>query len=266
MITEFFNYREYLQSLFEIRIKRNERYSLRAFARDLDIHPARLSDVLKQKYGLSIEAAVRIAQRLGLNRYDTEYFCDMVLLDNSKSKEVSQLAKRRLEEKRDLRGKMINIDTHRFIADWYHIAIMEVCYLDSFNGTISWICNALDLEEKTAKEAIERLIRLGLMEKTDNGYQKKDKFLTTTENVPSEAILKVNDQILQKAQIALLEQAVEERDFSSVTFAINPKKIDEARRIISKCRHELIRLLEEGKRTELYCFSAQLFRLGKNKG
>ncbi len=65
MFTQADSPRSFLRLEFERRLKRNPRYSLRAFARQIGLQPARLSYVLSGKHGLSRDAAALIASRLG---------------------------------------------------------------------------------------------------------------------------------------------------------------------------------------------------------
>ena len=59
------DYRLLLKSELASRTNQNPNYSLRAFARDLDLAPSRLSEVLNGKQGLSTQAAEKIAKTLG---------------------------------------------------------------------------------------------------------------------------------------------------------------------------------------------------------
>ena len=88
------DYRDLLASEYEERCRRNSHYSLRAFARDLNLGAPRLSDVLNYKSGLSKEASAKIAERLGYNEEEKSFFCTLVESQHARSR-----AQRKIDRK-----------------------------------------------------------------------------------------------------------------------------------------------------------------------
>ncbi len=74
MIFEHSEYRSFLKAELGDRIAKNSRYSLSAFAKQLGMAKSMLSEVLKGKKSLSIEAAGRVAAQLRLPEREGEYF------------------------------------------------------------------------------------------------------------------------------------------------------------------------------------------------
>ncbi|MEK7692130.1 MAG: TIGR02147 family protein, partial [Bdellovibrionota bacterium] len=72
------SYRPYLRSVLADRISRNPAYSLRSMASHLGMAPSSFSEVLKGRTGLSLQAAARIARKLGLSEDESEYFALLV--------------------------------------------------------------------------------------------------------------------------------------------------------------------------------------------
>jgi uncharacterized protein (TIGR02147 family) len=62
---------------------------------------------------------------------------------------------------------------------------------------------------------------------------------------------------------ALDEQSFEERDFSNITIAVDPSKLEAAKKKILEFRKEMAQLLEGAEAKELYQMSIQLFKLSK---
>ena len=81
---------------FNERRKRREFYSQNAFARDLGLSPARLSQILSQKSGLSTRVAVSIAKTLGFDEKQTSLFVDSVISTHSRSLLERERARKRL--------------------------------------------------------------------------------------------------------------------------------------------------------------------------
>lgn len=268
LIGKYRDYRQFLKDCLELRMQKNTKYSLRAFARDLDIAPQILSSVLLNKKGISTEVATNISTRLNLNEQETNYFCDLVDLAHARSNSSKKIAALRLTRyKEELQFHALKEDTFRVIVDWYHNAILEMTFIEGFKSDPGWIAKRLNISNHEAKQACERLQRLGLIVVKKGQFCKSEKNLTTTHDIPSESIQKFNRQILSKASDALTFQNIDERDFTTMTMAIDVKKIPEAKKRIRAFRHEMMDFLESGRRDEVYCLSLQLFKLtNKNIG
>ncbi len=255
-------YRMFLRDTFDRRRTNNKSYSLRAYARDLDLSPPQLSCVLRGKKGLSFASAKRVATNLGLCKTDQERFQLLVEKEDARSADKRTTALHQIRKGADT-GKFLELklDTYRLVSDWYHYSILELTAIPRVSITPVSVAHMLGLTTVVAKDAIARLSRLGLLKKDGKRWIKTETHLTTTDGVPSEAIRETSRQLLQKAIYALEQQPLDERDFSTVTFAINPEKLPDAKRIIAAFRRQMIGLLETPPQSELYCLAVQLFRL-----
>jgi hypothetical protein len=65
---------------------------MRAFARDIELDPARLSLLLRKKQGLSRLVATSISKKLSLSKLETDRFCESVDALHSRSKVRRRLA------------------------------------------------------------------------------------------------------------------------------------------------------------------------------
>jgi len=68
------DFRSFLQNELEKRCKKNPRFSLRAFARTLEVEPSALSKILHGKRALTPKMLMRMASQLGLPTQDIERF------------------------------------------------------------------------------------------------------------------------------------------------------------------------------------------------
>lgn len=79
-------YRSMLREEHKKRATKNTKYSLRAFARDLEMHPGRLVSVLKGHYGISPHAARGIAEKLNFTPEQTTLFYNLVKAQHGRSR------------------------------------------------------------------------------------------------------------------------------------------------------------------------------------
>lgn len=108
------------------------------------------------------------------------------------------------------------------------------------------------------RSAIERLRRVGaLLDDGSNGLKVSDAFETTSD-IPSAALRRSHRQTLEQAIESLEEVRIELRDITSITMAIDPARIGEAKTAIRRFRRDMAALLEDGRRTEVYNLNVQL--------
>ncbi len=263
-VQRFDQYQDFLGNVLEMRQRQNPKYSMRAFARDLDLSPSRVSEILNRKKGISHETACQIGSSLGLSEAETYHLCDLVQLQHARSDQAREMARKRVNlAKGEKEFTQLDHDAFAIISDWYHYAIIELTTVDGFVDNEAWIASRLDITLTEARLAVERLLRLGLLVRESSTLVKTSRQLTTTNEVPSEAIRSFHRQILAKAEVALEQQPVGERDYSTITVATSKTKIAEAKRRIGKFRRSLLAFLEEhdSAADEVYCLALEFFRL-----
>jgi uncharacterized protein (TIGR02147 family) len=261
------SYRSLIKRELEERCARNSSYSLRAFAKHLGLSPSALSEILSGKYGLSDSRARQVATALGLHAEEVEMFRDLVKREYSRSASERSAAEIRLKRQHEQPNyHQLQMDAFKVIADWYHYAILELTYLETFQNDTAWIARSLGINENTVKSAIERLKTLDLLEVKRGRLRAKEDFTASSSGIPSEALRRFHRQILEKAISAIQLQSVQERDLSSCVLAIDEDDIPIAKEAIKKFRRSLSNKLASTKiKTSVYCLSTQFFRISETQ-
>ena len=261
------NYRDVLKGALESRMTRNSGYSLRAFARDLKLHPARLSSILSGKKGLSRASASDVAARLGLSQSETEEFLDQVDSLHSRSRLTKSQAAARMKERYTVApdAYRLTMDAFQFISDWYHLAIVELLKLEGAKSDVKWISRKLEITDFQVEQALERLVRLEVLEQNSDGkYLIVKDFVLSPDGIPSDAIKKAHEQILKKAMDALYLQPVQDRDFYAQIFSISSRDLPEIRSKIRNFSQDLDRTYSTRPGTDrVVCMSSQLINLAR---
>jgi uncharacterized protein (TIGR02147 family) len=207
-----------------------------------------------------------LRKKLNFSNEELSYFHDLVELSQAKTESLKEVIRYRLSKYEENKSyKEIQEDIFKIIADWHHYAILELTFTKDFKNDIGWISKRLGISPLETRLAVERLLRLELLEEVAGTLKKTEINITTTQDVPSAALKKLTSQFLQKALEALEEQNIADRDFGTVTMAVDPRKIPEAKKMIKKFRRELCQFMESGTQREVYTFAAQLFKITKNK-
>src|SRR4051812_6761749 len=135
-------YKSYLQNELSRRCERNPRYSVRAFARALDINDGALSQILSGKRIPAYRTAQRIIRALGLTPEEEQGFLGS-LAEKHRSRGLQRLNPifREIQTK----PRQQQIDLFRLAADWYHLAIMELVLVEGFQSDPAWVARELGI-------------------------------------------------------------------------------------------------------------------------
>lgn len=233
---------------YEQRRLKNSSYSLRAFAKYLDISSGALSAIMLGKRRISKRSALRLSHRLRLDPEQCQQF-----LNAFESKSHTQID-----------YQQISPDSFKLIAEWYHLAILSLINTDDFSADSTWVANRLGIAKKTVEKALERLEKLGLIEKGPNTFKRCAKAISIGDEGRSLAIQKAHIVALEMAKHSLEFDPEPRRDFSSVTLAIDASRLDEACQRIRQFEDDMSAFLETGLRSEVYKLSIQLYPLTKH--
>lgn len=255
---------QYLRLELENRLRRRPHYSLRAFARDLQMSPAALSDFLGGKAGLSRERSLAVAKRLNLSVDHVDHFCDLVGAKHARSKEERSVLRLRARHRVRARSSELALDHFQTISEWHHLALLELVNLDTKYHSVPAAARALGIKPSVAKAAAERLERLGLLVREGKGRWRTASPSTTVGNqvTPSAAIRSFHRQVLERALIALDEQDISERNFETSFLSIRRADLPEMKAELQRRFVEIMKKYHQrdGK-DALYAMTAQLFRV-----
>jgi len=261
------SYRQYIEREFRRRCRRNSLYSLRAFARDLDISPSKLSEVLRGKCGLSLHAAELLCVHLNLSPVEAEHF--MVLVEAAHSRNPVRKAQARdlLKSFQATHGySELDIERFKIISDWQHLAILELMELENFQNNIEWIAEILNLDIFLVSESLERLEKFNLIEIKDNRYVPTQANLAVTSEVPSREMREFHLQMMAKATEIVDQGDKDERDVSHIIFAMDQKDYPRAQEALKKFRREFATSLQKDcQKNSLYSLGIQFIPITHKK-
>lgn len=255
------DYRQILRDALEDRCQKNPRYSLRSFARDLDISAPRLSRVLNGHHGLSGNAAREIAKRLNLSPSERELFGVLVESEHARASLARDSARTRANEL-SATFQSLGLDSFRVISDWYHFAILELTLVGGFQSNPAWIADQLGITQIEAKGAIERLLKLDLLLEVNGKWRATGSNFANPEGLPSDAIRKFHRQVLERAGQALEFQGADERESSNLIIAIDEGALPKARKMIREFTRKFdAELSRTQRKTRVYNMAIQFFGL-----
>jgi uncharacterized protein (TIGR02147 family) len=247
-------YQERLLSGLEQKKLQNPSYSLRAFARDLDIDFSLLSKVLKGKRPLSFSTASLAVKLLKLDPKEKTLFMESICQTRSSLDDIKIAPA----------GSYVMLDESHFkaIAEWEHYAVLSLFDLEGFKPSVVSVSNYLGTTLERADDVIKTLLNCGLLAfDTDFNLIKSVPVVRTTEDTKSRALFESHLETLELGKKKLQEIEVDFRDFSSTTLAIDLEKLPEAKGIIREFRQKMMALLKTGQKKEIYQLAIQFYPL-----
>ncbi len=263
-------YQSILMDEFNLRKTRNQRFSLRAYAKFLDINPATLSNVLRDKRCFPINLAHQVTTKLKLSEQEKSLFVDSIIAcrkekssEIARRKEILSLRRKLLREhEAQLKGDKY----YEVITQWEYYGVLSLMKVDGFIFSLENISKSLGFSTERSNEIVGNLYSLGLIKKDDMGKVTRTyNSLFTTEEIPSHSLKIAHINELELAKEKVYTVPVNKRHFSSVTMAINSNKILEAGKIIKEFKDKISGVLEGDSKDSVYNLTVNLFPLTENE-
>ena len=252
-----------LRRELERRCKDNPRYSLRAFAAAIGMSPTALSFVLTGKRPLSKKAAKQVANTLSLSSEECA-----TLMGWTNERKIKRQAKTDLSLTDSVPNEtdihQMSLDSFAFISDWYHYAILSLLEIPGARFEAKWICQKLRITEIEAKNAMDRLKRMEIVDKIDGRWRQATGPIRIGNEVPTAATVKFQKQLLLKAVESLENDPADVRDLTSMTLAMDSTVVPYAMEQIRKFRRKLAEELEsKSTPNRVYELTVQLFPVSR---
>jgi len=257
--------RYYLQNELSERLKRRPHYSLRAFARDLEVSPSSLSEVLNGRYRFSRQRVSALAKKIKLSSEHAEHWQDLLDLRFGKSETAKKKAQLRIQSRAQTSKKMVDVDSFKMISNWEALVLLEIF---GFSQPLSnaEVAKILGVRKAKVEALIPHLLRLNLIYWNQNKWSPTNDDTFVGADVPSAAIRQFHKQILKKAEKALEEQDLSRREFRSTVFSMRKEDLPALKKDLNQFWMDQIgKYAKPSGNDAIYCFSMQLFDLLKGE-
>jgi uncharacterized protein (TIGR02147 family) len=246
MIFEHINYRAFLKATLAERVQKNPSYSLRAMAKQLGFSSSQLSEAMSGKANFSSQSLRKIAKSMQLKERESEYLMLLGELEAQKDPEIREGLLRHLQRCRPGRRPIqdLSVDSFRQISEWYHSPILELAYLEGFEFTVENAAKKVRITKLEAELAIERLLRLELLERNDDGtFRLTNQCLQIRSPEKNAAMRKFYRQMMEKASQALDEQDPQTERWSGYeTLAVASEAQEELRSACDEFFEKMIQI------------------------
>lgn len=254
-----FNYTspdQILRDFILLKKKDDEYFSVRKWSRILGFKShSQLHQIVAGKKKLPKKYIPGICKSMKLSKREGEFFLTLAEVQSAKSIDEKDFYVNKLREfKKFSPFEFTEVDEFRLISDPVHYFILELITQKKRGVSVEEIKGGLlfDFSSFEIRKAIQNLVQLRIVEKTDAGYQRTKLHFYNTSKVPSEAIKNYHKNIAKLIPEVLDKQSLKEREFSGSTFNINTKDLESAKEDLRAFRQEFIQKYaaspEEAKR------------------
>lgn len=241
---------EHLERTFAERSRKNPQYSLRAFARALELDSSTLSSLIRRKRPLTAKMAKKLIERLEIK-------------DPAQSQMLLLGAIGTPDTNSGPHYDVLSMETAEVISSWEHFAILSVLELDRFKADSRSISHRLNVPIGIVLDCLTRLEKLGLVQSKKGIWSLTGKNMSTPNDIPSATLRRHLRQYIERGLESLENDPVDRRDITGITMAIDAAKLPEAKKLIQDFRRRLAAVLENGKKNSVYRLNVQLFPLSK---
>ena len=253
---------------FVTGLPRQGRGELGRLARAVRIHPTLVSQVLNGPKHLTLEQACLVADHMGLNDVECDFFLGLVELDRAGSERLKRRITVRLEILRasrlEIRNRLPKVpkpltyeEQAVFYSDWYYCAVRLLSSVPGFNEADS-IATRLGLSRTTVSKAINFLLDAGLCVTHRNTIKTGPKRTHVSNDSP---FIRAHHRNWRLRCIHKLDSAEQEDMFFTAPLTIS--KID-AKRLHKRLLDTIAEagsIVDPSEPEEFYCFNLDFFKV-----
>jgi uncharacterized protein (TIGR02147 family) len=271
-IIEYMDYRDFLSDYIETKKKQNPSYSMRAFAARLQCNAGQFTRILKGERNLTPAHAIEIGSIVKFSRKEKRYFELLISFNHAKKQSEREYFFDQMQQFRKSNIKEVSSDQYLLYSHWYYLVLRELLAICPCRDTSELECRKLSrllnppISHSEIREALETLLRLGVIEKKDNGFLgTADAFTASGEKVPQVITNRFLLEFTDLARRAVDSIPRNERRLSTLTFSISQDGFQKISERIDEFRRELLGLVEadSGKLEKVYHMNFQLFPVSK---
>ncbi len=268
-VTDFIEYKDYLEAVYQHVKAALPSYSYIKFAEDLGIgttNMMRLVVIGDRK--LTAKAAMKVLAILELHGDERRYFKTMVDYVNArKPEERDRLFGDLMAYKSRVTPKELSASQNDYFQEWFNPVIREMTMLEGFQGNPEWIRSHLNfpLHMAEIKKALDVLVQLKYVtykEKSGEYRRTSDKVHTPFE-VDSIAMVRYHQKMIEIARESITRLDEHHREVSAQTVAIPASAVPELKAKIQKLMDEMEALESGDPGAQVFQLNVQLFPFTK---
>ena len=163
--------------------------------------------------------------------------------------------------KEQVETEILEQSTFESISNWVHDAFLTLIKTKEFKNEPQWICRRLGVSPTELSKVIQNLLNIGLI-KVENGQYVAENSGTDVyvDQSTTAALKKLQLDANILSRLALENEPVEKRYHGINTLAIDPDKMDEAKKAIREFRQKFcVNTNWNGRRARVYQLNVSFY-------
>lgn len=254
-MTYQYKFVEFLNNELELRKSKNSRYSLRSFARFLEIEPSYLSKILRGKISFSIKVIKSIGQKLKITENEVLEFSN----DLKANKRLFKSLENNHAPPIKLSSSQIEI-----LKLWYLPIITEALNLNiNFSDLLNHLSSELNISVLELKKSYSTLINIGVIQNHNGKLKVKNSFY-----LPKSNTLDL-EELIEKHLIEIIIKSAENikntpnslRRNVTMTFTMDQALLEQLDKEVDSFRRKIITKYEKlsKNKNSIYELSLSIF-------
>jgi uncharacterized protein (TIGR02147 family) len=247
-VYNYIDYQEYLRAYIDDQRENNPDFSLQYFATKAGFRSRSYIHKIANgpKSSLPMKSVFRLSQALNHSTQEFEYFNHLVGFNQAEKIEQKRSHYDHLRKLApDAQARFLQANQFEYFKYWYMPVIRE---LASFSNLISTeeLGKKLDpaISEREAQAAIDMLMEMNFLVKTDAGYKLQEGELTVKDDISALALKTHQKNLIQLASRSLDVHAEDVRNISCTTVAVNQDSLTVIESMVKKFQQELDEYLQ----------------------
>lgn len=272
-IYEYLDYREFLRDYYEFKKENFSGFSLRTFSNRIGFKTKDfILRVMKGDKNLSLTSVPLVAQGMGLNKKESDFFKALVEFNQAKDvtdRDQSYQHIQHLLSTVKFQGNQHLLAHYQYevFSHWHHLTIRSLIGLNGFHGDYESLANRLHpkITTQEAKHSIHILESCGLIEKDpDLGYRLTHASITTGDRTSKAALRGFHQRCLQLASDSIERDHPQQRNISGLTLGISQVSYEKIVQRLNEFRKEIAIIAEEDTSADrVVQMNFQLFPLSR---
>lgn len=235
-IFSYTNYHLFLDEKIKTLRDEDKSLSYRVLAKKCDVKsPSFLQDVASGKKSLTITGGKKVAQGIGLNILELEYFLLMIELESAEDGSEKNQIKKEIQ-KFHRKRKLINIDklVTQYYQDWTHLVVRE--WVSTRSATVHHIAKDLAsiMTSAEVKSSLTLLTQIGLLKCENDIFSAEASPVMATGNIDPLVIKNFAKKMIDLGKNSIDTVPWELREITSLTLSFDYKRIEEAKERIAE--------------------------------
>lgn len=273
-ISTYTDYRKFLIDYYKEGKAKNHGFSFQVFSDRAGLKSKGfLCNVMQGKRGLSRDNIFGLSQAIGLNKYEADYFENLVAFNQAKSfrernhffEKLSSIKARGMKA---WKPQLVRNDQFEFYSKLHHSVIRSLIGMHGFTDNYKQLAKSVRprITVSQARKSVELLAKLGFIRKQKNGScEIADKSIATPAEVMSLAVQNFHRQAGELALKALGDLPGDKRNITGVTLGISRDAYKTICEEIQAFRTRLLQIAEADRNAdEVYQCNFQFFPVSKS--